>query len=87
MNEITPGGSFGEMALLSGMRRAASVICVETAEFLRIDKDDFHQVIKIIQTAKLQLIQKPENMYSLDWKKLNSTNSFSKRFEHGLRLL
>jgi len=33
------------MALLSGMRRAASVICVETAEFLRIDKDDFHQVL------------------------------------------
>ena len=38
------GGSFGEMALTSGMVRAATVICVGTSEFLRIDKHDFQQV-------------------------------------------
>lgn len=38
------GGSFGEMALMSGMVRAATVICVGNSEFLRIDKHDFQQV-------------------------------------------
>jgi len=45
VNEIMAGGSFGEMALMSGMVRAATVICVGTSEFLRIDKHDFQQVL------------------------------------------
>ena len=44
VNEIMAGGSFGEMALMSGMNRAATVICIGTSEFLRIDKGDFREV-------------------------------------------
>jgi len=45
VNEIMAGGSFGEMALMSGMNRAATVICIGTSEFLRIDKGDFREVL------------------------------------------
>lgn len=53
------GDSFGELALLHDMKRAATIICKGTAEFLTVDKPDFDMVhiyycaIYTLQTDKI----------------------------------
>ena len=44
VGEMFAGDSFGELALLHGMKRAATIICKGTAEFLTVDKPDFNMV-------------------------------------------
>jgi CRP/FNR family cyclic AMP-dependent transcriptional regulator len=39
-----PGESFGEMALIAGARRAATVVALEQAQTLAVYKDDFQQL-------------------------------------------
>ena len=47
------GESFGELALLHGMKRAATIICKGTAEFLTVDKPDFDMVYIYSQLVTL----------------------------------
>ena len=44
VREMFAGDSFGELALLHDITRAATVICKGTVEFLTIDKPDFDMV-------------------------------------------
>ncbi|KAI9152535.1 hypothetical protein H9P43_009327 [Blastocladiella emersonii ATCC 22665] len=46
LNDLSSGDSFGELALLKGTKRTASVKCTTRTEFFRIDKDDFLDVLK-----------------------------------------
>ncbi|XP_022084507.1 uncharacterized protein LOC110975934 [Acanthaster planci] len=46
MGEHTAGSSFGELALLHGSKRTATIICKGDAEFLVLDKPDFDQVLR-----------------------------------------
>ena len=44
VGEMYAGESFGELSLLHGTKRAATIICKGSAEFLRVDKSDFDGV-------------------------------------------
>ncbi|MCG3202094.1 MAG: hypothetical protein NFCOHLIN_01968 [Gammaproteobacteria bacterium] len=44
--ELKPGDAFGEDALISNMRRNATVRMITDGELIRIGKDDFNQLIK-----------------------------------------
>lgn len=44
VGEMFAGDSFGELALLHDIKRAATIICKGTAEFLTVDKPDFDMV-------------------------------------------
>ncbi|KAJ3361801.1 hypothetical protein GGF32_006976 [Allomyces javanicus] len=46
LSDLGAGDSFGELALLKGTKRTASVMCTRRSEFFRIDKDDFLDVLK-----------------------------------------
>ncbi|XP_078377126.1 cyclic nucleotide-binding domain-containing protein 2-like isoform X2 [Oculina patagonica] len=46
VGEMFAGDSFGELALLHDIKRAATIICKTTAEFLTVDKPDFDMVLK-----------------------------------------
>eukprot|EP00057_Strongylocentrotus_purpuratus_P011264 XP_011665738.1 PREDICTED: uncharacterized protein LOC105438988 [Strongylocentrotus purpuratus] len=46
MGETYAGASFGELALLHGTKRAASIRCKVDSEFLRVDKPDFDMVLR-----------------------------------------
>ncbi|XP_020613508.1 cyclic nucleotide-binding domain-containing protein 2-like [Orbicella faveolata] len=46
VGEMFAGDSFGELALLHDIKRAATIICKGTAEFLTVDKPDFNMVLK-----------------------------------------
>ena len=43
---LQSGDSFGEIALLSDVKRAATVITLETTEFLMVEKQDFRTVLQ-----------------------------------------
>ncbi|WP_438481581.1 cation:proton antiporter domain-containing protein [Oleiharenicola lentus] len=44
--KLSPGGFFGEMALLSGERRSADVTALDYSKFLTLDQADFRQFLK-----------------------------------------
>lgn len=44
VGEMFAGDSFGELALLHDIKRAATIICKGNAEFLTVDKPDFDMV-------------------------------------------
>lgn len=46
VGEMGEGDAFGELALLHNTRRAATIICKENSEFLRVDKPDFDEVLR-----------------------------------------
>lgn len=46
VGEIPAGSSFGELALVQDCRRAATISCKGTSQFLRVDKPDFDMVLK-----------------------------------------
>lgn len=46
VGELNAGDSFGELSLLHNTKRAASIFCRGTCEFLRIDRDDFNEVLR-----------------------------------------
>ncbi|KAI9219549.1 hypothetical protein BC828DRAFT_163061 [Blastocladiella britannica] len=56
LNELGSGDAFGELALLKGTRRTASVKTNVPCEFFRIDRDDFLDVLK--DTAEEDIKQK-----------------------------
>ena len=70
VGELHAGDSFGELALLHNTRRAASILCQGTSEFLRIDKPDFDEVHISLKETQNQNYQK----YSHNNKYLTKTN-------------
>ena len=50
--ELSAGAAFGEHALLHDERRIVTIVCKEFSEFLRVDKDDFDEVLKRIHEKK-----------------------------------
>ena len=56
VGEMFAGDSFGELALLHDMKRAATIICKGTAEFLTVDKPDFNMVHDFCFTFMMILI-------------------------------
>ncbi|MBC2717627.1 MAG: cyclic nucleotide-binding domain-containing protein [Desulfobacteraceae bacterium] len=54
---LGPGGSFGEMALLTGAPRAANVTVVEDAELASLSKEQFDKILKNYPVVALTLIK------------------------------
>ncbi len=54
---LGPGGSFGEMALLTGAPRAANVKVVEDAELTSLSKEQFDRILKNYPVVSLTLIK------------------------------
>ncbi|MBL8384438.1 MAG: Crp/Fnr family transcriptional regulator [Burkholderiales bacterium] len=46
LSVLGPGDFFGEMGLLDGAPRAASVVTLEQSEFVSVSKEDFNAVLK-----------------------------------------
>lgn len=46
LSVLGPGDFFGEMGLLDGAPRAASVVTIEQSEFVWISKEDFHVLLQ-----------------------------------------
>ncbi len=46
LSVLGPGDFFGEMGLLDGAPRAASVVTIEQSEFVSISKEDFHALLQ-----------------------------------------
>ena len=46
LSVLGPGDFFGEMGLLDGAPRAASVVTIEQSEFVSIAKEDFHSLLQ-----------------------------------------
>lgn len=42
---LGPGATFGDLALLNGDSRRATIVCKEDCEFLKVDKDDFKRIL------------------------------------------
>ena len=55
VGEMFAGDSFGELALLHDIRRAATIICKGAVEFLTIDKPDFDMVCTLVITTYTSL--------------------------------
>src|SRR4051812_47901749 len=43
---LAPGDFFGEMALLEGLPRSASAMCVEDAQLVEVDQSTFEEMIR-----------------------------------------
>lgn len=54
---LKPGAVFGELALLTGEKRAASVIASESASVFRLGKKDFDQIIETSPKFKTALVE------------------------------
>ncbi|KAJ3157511.1 hypothetical protein HK101_001407 [Irineochytrium annulatum] len=46
LTTLEPGDSFGELALLNDVRRAATIVTTKDAELLWVNKEDFNHVLK-----------------------------------------
>ncbi|CAH1791879.1 unnamed protein product [Owenia fusiformis] len=51
---LEEGQSFGELALMHDIRRAATIKCLQDSEFLRVDKPDFDMVLRVGQSYEWQ---------------------------------
>src|ERR1700755_3590844 len=52
LGALKPGDSFGEAALAEGGTRSASVRCSTAVDVLRIDRDDFLQLVQQVPELK-----------------------------------
>ncbi|XP_071500000.1 uncharacterized protein [Diadema antillarum] len=86
MGETHAGASFGELALLHGTKRTATIRCKEDSEFLRIDKPDFDMVLR--RSYQQEWDSRMNALRSIqtfnDWteEELRSTNDRSKVIEY-----
>ena len=53
---LEPGSSFGEIAVLDGKPRTATVICVDQSELLVIDRSSFLQFLEMHPTVAIKLM-------------------------------
>ncbi|CAH3124261.1 unnamed protein product, partial [Pocillopora meandrina] len=73
VGEMFAGDSFGELALLHDITRAATVICKGTVEFLTIDKPDFDMAYTcpynfyILSLIIIELYQVLKRSYQQEW--------------------
>lgn len=54
---LGPGGSFGEMALLTGSPRTANAVVIEDAELTSLSKEQFDKILKTYPAVSLTLIR------------------------------
>ena len=69
VSEIKAGSSFGELALVKDIRRTAAVVCKCDSEFLRLDKNDFDNVLR--RSMEIEWNDRMNQLkmipYFLDW--------------------
>lgn len=86
VGEMFAGDSFGELALLHDIRRAATIICKGTVEFLTIDKPDFDMVLKRSYQqeweSKMSLLKSSPYFKDYSPKELQQVNSTAKLVEY-----
>ncbi len=58
---MAEGDFFGELSLLDGHSRSASVICIKDAEMLLINRDDFLKLIHEIPSIAIHLLRELSN--------------------------
>lgn len=58
LSVLRQGDSFGELALISGQPRAASVLCREHCHFAVLEKCDYEMILEEVQARQLQSKQK-----------------------------
>ena len=72
---LLPGNSFGELALLTGKPRAATVVCLEACEFAVLDKRFFNKIMNSSQIReleeKLEFLQKIPFFKPIQQRRLN----------------
>ncbi len=57
IDKMTPGASFGEMSLIDSQPRSADVVALEDVSLLRIERDDFHEILKQRDEVALGVIK------------------------------
>ncbi|XP_030045749.1 cyclic nucleotide-binding domain-containing protein 2 isoform X2 [Microcaecilia unicolor] len=78
---LRKGASFGEVALLKGLRRNATVVCMEETEFLVVDKDEFFKN-KLDQELQKELVYRFSFFRSLDLFSSWSDEALEKLAQH-----
>ncbi|XP_029442880.1 uncharacterized protein LOC115083213 [Rhinatrema bivittatum] len=78
---LRKGASFGEVALLKGLRRNATVVCMEETEFLVVDRDEFFRN-KLDQELQKELEYRFRFFRSLDLFSSWSDESLENLAEH-----
>jgi hypothetical protein len=69
VSEIKAGSSFGELALVKDIRRTAAVVCKCDSEFLRLDRNDFDNVLR--RSMEIEWNERMNQLknipYFIDW--------------------
>lgn len=90
VSEIKAGSSFGELALVKDIRRTAAVVCKCDSEFLRLDRNDFDNVLRrSMEIEWNERMNQLKNLpYFLDWplQELKTINIRSKIQRYRLHL-
>lgn len=68
VNRLGPGEIFGEIGLLSGARRIATVRALEPSELLRLDKAAFSELVSVSSATRDQLARIAHERLSADVK-------------------
>lgn len=61
LNQYGPGESFGEISLIDALPRAASVVALADSELLRLDREDFLQLLQQHPTFATDIIRDISN--------------------------
>ncbi|XP_028399067.1 cGMP-dependent protein kinase, isozyme 1-like [Dendronephthya gigantea] len=82
LGEMSDGGAFGELALLQNTTRTATIVCKTACEFLKIDKDDFNQVLRSSQQIdfekKMTIFKEQSYFEKWSMQEVRSANANSK---------
>ena len=54
---IGDGGYFGEMAIIDSQPRSADVVAIEDVTLLKIERDDFHEIMKQREEVAIGIIK------------------------------
>ncbi|HDT11250.1 MAG TPA: cyclic nucleotide-binding domain-containing protein [bacterium] len=57
IDKMTAGASFGEMSLIDSQPRSADVVALEDVLLLKIERDDFHEILKQREEVALGIIK------------------------------
>jgi len=49
---VGPGGSFGELALIEDLRRAATIVCLKATHLMTIQKDEYKDLLQRIDKKR-----------------------------------
>jgi CRP/FNR family transcriptional regulator, cyclic AMP receptor protein len=57
IDKMTAGASFGEMSIIDSQPRSADVVALEDVLLLKIERDDFHEILKQREEVALGVIR------------------------------